>query len=58
MSAISPVDCNPLIQATAVPEVDRRRVTRVEKVRDGFQLVLDDGETARAARGIVAAQKA
>jgi cation diffusion facilitator CzcD-associated flavoprotein CzcO len=37
------------------PDVDRRRVVRVDSAPSGFSLLLDDGETMRARRVVVAA---
>lgn len=42
-------------QRTAVPDVDRRRVIRVEQSAGGFRLLLADAETVGARRVIVAA---
>lgn len=42
-------------QSHAVPDVDCRRVTSVEPADGGFQLQLEDGETALARRVVVAA---
>ncbi len=42
-------------QQRAVPEVDARRVTRVEPAAGGYQLTLSDGETMQARRVVVAA---
>src|SRR5579864_1996087 len=42
-------------QQSAVPEVDRRRVTAVTTGPGGFRLLLDDGERIRAGRVVVAA---
>lgn len=41
-------------QRQAVPDLDRRRVTKVESAPRGFQVTLDDGETVRAQRVVVA----
>jgi FAD-dependent urate hydroxylase len=41
-------------QRQAVPDVDTRRVTRVERVRGGFHLHLDDGDRVAASRVVVA----
>ena len=42
-------------QSQAVPDVDRRRVARLEQGADGFKLQLDDGEQLSARRVVVAA---
>ena len=42
-------------QRQAVPEVDRRRITRVEKVAQGFRVALSDGEQFESRRVVVAA---
>ncbi len=42
-------------QRTAVPDVDRRRVMSITQGQRGYQLVLEDSETLRAGRVIVAA---
>jgi hypothetical protein len=42
------------VQQQAVPDVDRRRVVRLDRLGDGFALSLDDGETLRARRVVVA----
>lgn len=42
-------------QQMAVPDVDTRRVTNVKPGPGGFQVLLDDGETVRAGRVVVAA---
>ena len=41
-------------QGQAIPDLDRRRVTRVAPVSNGFRLTLDDGESVRARRVVVA----
>lgn len=41
-------------QRHAVPEVDRRRVRRLEAGAQGFRLLLDDGEQLRVPRVVVA----
>jgi thioredoxin reductase len=38
----------------AVPEIDRRAVTSVERTSEGFRLVLDDGERLQSERVVVA----
>jgi cation diffusion facilitator CzcD-associated flavoprotein CzcO len=42
-------------QSQAVPDLDPRKVDRVEKNGAGFQLTLEDGETWKARRVIIAA---
>jgi hypothetical protein len=42
-------------QRQAVPEIDRRRITRIETNSDGFRLILDDGEQLHARRVVIAA---
>lgn len=41
-------------QSRVAPDLDRRQVRQVEDHSDGFRLVLEDGETLRARRVIVA----
>lgn len=41
-------------QRAAVPQLDQRTVTRVECIPNGFQLSLEDGDTVRARRVVVA----
>ncbi len=41
-------------QQTAVPETHRRQVTAIEKNGNGFKVTLDDGQTAKSRRVIVA----
>lgn len=41
-------------QRQTVPDLDERRVRRVEPVADGFRLLLDDGDYLQAARVVVA----
>lgn len=41
-------------QGQAVPDLDRRRVHEVAPAADGFRLTLEDGETVRAQRVVVA----
>jgi hypothetical protein len=41
-------------QRATVPEVDLRRVVQLDRVRDGLQLTLNDGELLRARRVVVA----
>ncbi len=42
-------------QRRLVPDLDGRRVKRIDLAREGFQLTLDDGELLRASRVVVAA---
>ena len=49
------IDYGRWFQRSAVPAVDTRRVTNIESVSSEFKLLLEDGETVRAARVIVAA---
>lgn len=42
-------------QREAAPDLDPRTVTRVDRVAEGFRLTLEDGESLRAARVVVAA---
>ena len=42
-------------QSRAVPDLDRRRVARLESGAGGFELLLDDGEQLSARRVVVAA---
>ena len=42
-------------QQQIVPDLDRRRVVRLERADHGFSLTLDDGATVRAERVVVAA---
>jgi NADPH-dependent 2,4-dienoyl-CoA reductase/sulfur reductase-like enzyme len=42
------------VQRRAVPDVDRRTVTRVEPAADGFRVTIDDGERIAARRVVVA----
>lgn len=42
-------------QRQAVPDLDRRRVARVESAPAGFLLLLEDGESLRAHRVVIAA---
>jgi FAD-dependent urate hydroxylase len=39
----------------AVPEIDRRRITQIEKSSDGFRVTLGDGEQLRSRRVVIAA---
>src|SRR3984893_1459887 len=42
-------------QRQAVPEIDRRRIARIEQESNGFQLTLSDGERMHSRRVVVAA---
>jgi len=42
-------------QRQAVPEIDRRRITRLETVSDGFRVTLSDGEQLQSRRVVIAA---
>jgi hypothetical protein len=42
-------------QRLVVPDVDRRKVRRIERVNEGFLLTLEDGETQQSRRVVVAA---
>lgn len=42
-------------QRSAVPDLDQRGVSRVEKDLDGFRIILDDGNMLRSRRVIIAA---
>jgi thioredoxin reductase len=48
------VDYGKWVQAHVAPDVDRRRVVRVDRQRGSFTLELEDGETVRARHVIVA----
>jgi FAD-dependent urate hydroxylase len=48
------VDYGRWFKQNAVPNVDSRRVTRIEPQSEGFSLILDDGEALTAPRVIVA----
>lgn len=41
-------------QRKVAPDLDRRRVTRVESASTGFRLLLEDGESLRAQRVVIA----
>ncbi|HZS93167.1 MAG TPA: NAD(P)-binding domain-containing protein, partial [Chloroflexota bacterium] len=43
------------VQSQVAPDVDRRRVTRVERAPGGFELTLEDGVTVGVERVVVAA---
>ena len=42
-------------QRQMVPDIDRRRITRIEKATDGFRLTLNDGEQFKSRRVVIAA---
>jgi cation diffusion facilitator CzcD-associated flavoprotein CzcO len=42
-------------QRQAVPEIDRRRITRIERASQGFRVTLADGEQLESRRVVVAA---
>ncbi len=42
-------------QRQAVPEIDRRRITRIERASQGFRVTLADGEQLQSQRVVVAA---
>lgn len=42
-------------QRQAVPDLDRRKIVRVEGVSQGFRLILEDGESLHSRRVIIAA---
>jgi FAD-dependent urate hydroxylase len=42
-------------QRQAVPEIDRRRITRIERSPQGFRVTLSDGEQLQSRRVVVAA---
>jgi FAD-dependent urate hydroxylase len=48
------VDYGEWFQKRAVPQLDRRTVTRIDAPGHGFRLTLDDGETVTADRVVVA----
>jgi lysine/ornithine N-monooxygenase len=49
------IDYGKWVQRTAVPDVDRRWVTRVERAGTAFRLELEDGESLTAQRVVIAA---
>lgn len=49
------VDYGLWFQKQAVPEIDRRKVTRIEPSADGFRLILNDGEQFQTRRVVIAA---
>jgi FAD-dependent urate hydroxylase len=49
------VDYGLWFQQQAVPEVDRRKITRIEPSSNGFRLLLDTGEEFQTRRVVVAA---
>src|ERR1700733_6775838 len=48
------VDYGEWFQKRAVPQLDRRTVTRIDATGHGFRLMLDDGEAVAADRVVVA----
>lgn len=48
------VDYGLWYQRQAVPNLDRRKIVRIESQAKGFGLILDDGETVRAGRVVIA----
>src|SRR5580692_7715460 len=42
-------------QREAVPEIDRRKITRIERVSQGFRVSLADGEQLESRRVVIAA---
>jgi FAD-dependent urate hydroxylase len=49
------VDYGLWFQKQAVPEIDRRKITRIETAPNGFRLLLDDGEQLQTRRVVIAA---
>jgi cation diffusion facilitator CzcD-associated flavoprotein CzcO len=49
------VDYGLWFQKQAVPEIDPRKVTRIEPSSDGFRLILNDGEQFQTRRVVIAA---
>jgi predicted ATP-grasp superfamily ATP-dependent carboligase len=49
------IDYGLWFQRRAAPDLDRRKVERLERAGEGFRLVLEDGEQLDAARAVVAA---
>ncbi len=49
------VDYGLWFQKQTVPEIDRRKVTRIEPGADGFRLILGNGEQFQARRVVIAA---
>jgi FAD-dependent urate hydroxylase len=53
-----PIDCfvkyGMWYQGRAVPDLDRRAVTRIERESGGFRVILEDGEPVQARRVVVA----
>jgi hypothetical protein len=49
------VDYGLWFQKQAVPEIDRRKITRIEPDSNGFRLLLNDGEEFRTRRVVIAA---
>src|SRR5215467_1424378 len=48
------VDYGLWFQRQAVPNLDRRKIVRIESQPKGFGLILEDGETVRAGRVVIA----
>jgi cation diffusion facilitator CzcD-associated flavoprotein CzcO len=48
------VDYGLWFQQQAVPDIDRRKVTRIEPSSDGFRLILNDGQQFQTRRVVVA----
>ena len=48
------IDYGHLFQRHAVPDVDRRKVTNIKAESGGFRLALEDGETLKARRVVIA----
>jgi len=44
-----------LVSTSAIPDLDRRKIARVESHARGFRLILEEGETVLARRLVVAA---
>src|SRR5437016_2316018 len=49
------IDYGRWFQSQAVPDTDRRKIERIEKNGNGFQLTVEDGEVWQARRVIIAA---
>ncbi len=49
------IDYGRWVQARAVPELEDRRVERIDRAGGGFRVRMEDGETLRARRVVVAA---
>jgi cation diffusion facilitator CzcD-associated flavoprotein CzcO len=48
------VDYGEWVQRQAVPDLDTRKLTRIDKAAHGFQLTLEDGATVRVRRVVMA----